>query len=200
MASEFSQNNEQNNAQNNIHKEGQAPEKMSVAEAIDKLSEIVKKNESCMAQAFANAPVWQQRAQLTMTTFKGEEGKSNKAAHTVVNVPSTFSKEQKDALKEYAIEMGGTYTNMKVVEQGPDGKENISFPARIEFGNDAAYTPEVCAKMLLGEKKEDLVKVILESNAAHNQSLLMKQDKEKKMSNSEDNSKIASQKKSGLKF
>lgn len=183
MATEFSHNEEQKNAQNNIQGEGQPSEKMSVAEAIDRLSEIVKKNESCMAQAFANAPMWQQRAQLTMTTFSGE-GELKKNAHTIVNVPSTFSKEQKEALKEYATQMGGTYTNMKVVEHGPDGKENITFPARIEFGNDAAYTPEVCAKMLLGEEKETLVKAILEANA-HNQKQLIQQDKEKKISNSE---------------
>lgn len=196
MATEFSQNEEQKNAQNNINNEGRSSEKMSVAEAISKLSEIVKKNESCMAQAFANAPQWQQRAQLTMTTFCGA-GKSINNAHTIVNVPSSFSKEQKDALKEYAIQMGGTYTNMKVVEQGPDGKENITFPARIEFGKDAAYTPEVCAKMLLGEEKETLVKAILDANA-HNQKQLIKQDKEKKISNSEGH-KTDGQKKSGLK-
>jgi len=195
MATEFSQHEEQKNAQNNINKEGQTSEKMSVAEAIDRLSEIVKKNESCMAQAFANAPQWQQRAQLTMTTFSGEGKLSN--AHTIVNVPSSFSKEQKDALKEYATQMGGTYTNMKVVEQGPDGKENITFPARIEFGNNAAYTPEVCAKMLLGEEKEELVKAILDANA-HNQKQLIQQDKEKKISNSEGH-KTDGQKKSGLK-
>lgn len=197
MATEFGQNEEQKNAQNNINKEGQTSEKMSVAEAIDKLSEIVKKNESCMAQAFANAPQWQQRAQMTMTTFS-VEGKTKNNAHTIVNVPSSFSKEQKEALKEYAIEMGGTYTNMKVVEHGPNGEEKIAFPARIEFGNDAAYTPEVCAKMLLGEKKEDLVKVILETNAAHNQKQMTKQDKEKKISNSE-SQKTNGYKKTGLK-
>lgn len=199
MATKFSQNEEQNNAQNNINGEGQTPELMSVAEAIDRLSEIVKKNESFMAQAFANAPEWQQRAKMTMTTFDKND-KAQRKSHTVVNVPSTFSKEQKDALKEYAQQMGGTYTSMKIVEHGPDGTENVSFQAHIEFGEDAAYTPEVCAKMLLGEDKEILVKEIIASNAAHNQSQSLKQDNGKKKGNSNDNEKIVSQKKSGLKL
>ena len=197
MATKFSQNEEQENAHNNINGDGQTPENLSVAEAIDRLFEIVKKNEHYMAQAFANAPEWQSRAQMTMTTFKDSEKQKN--SHVVVNVPSTFSKEQKDVLKEYVTQMGGTYTNMKVVETGQDGTQNVSFPAKIEFGKDAAYTPEVCAKMLLGVEKENLVKEILETNAAHNQLQKITKDKEKKMSNSKENQKIASQKKSGLK-
>lgn len=192
MATEFSQNN--------IHGEVQTPEILSAGEAIIRLTEIVRKNENCMAQAFANAPEWQSRAQMTMTTFRDDvDDKNQRKLHTVVNVPSSFSKEQKEALKEYAIEMGGIYTSIKVVEQGPDGKENISFQARIEFGKDTAYTPEVCAKMLLGEEKDSLIKEILESNATHKQKQLIEQDKEKKMSNSNDQS-ISDKKRSGLKL
>lgn len=198
MATEFSHNEEQGKAQNNIYGDGQTPKNLSVAEAIDRLIEIVKKNEQCMAQAFANAPEWQSRAQMTMTTFK--DGEKQKASHVVVNVPSTFSKEQKEILKEYVTQMGGTYTNMKIVETGPDGNQNISFPAKIEFGKDAAYTPEVCAKMLLGEGKENLIKEILETNAAYNQKRQITQDKEKKMSNSNDNLQIAFGKKGGPKL
>lgn len=198
MATEFSQNEEQKNAQHNINGDGQTPENLSVAEAIDRLIEIVKKNEQCMAQAFANAPEWQSRAQMTMTTFK--DGEKQKASHVVVDVPSTFSKEQKEILKEYVTQMGGTYTNMKIVETDSDGNQNISFPAKIEFGKDAAYTPEVCAKMLLGEGKENLIKEILETNAAYNQKRQITQDKEKKMSNSNDNQQIAFGKKGGPKL
>ena len=136
MATEFSHNEEQEKAQNNIYGDRQTPKNLSVAEAIDRLIEIVKKNEQCMAQAFANAPEWQSRAQMTMTTFK--DGEKQNASHVVVDVPSTFSNEQKEILKEYVTQMGGTYTNMKVVETGPDGNQNISFPAKIEFGKDAA--------------------------------------------------------------
>lgn len=198
MATEFSQNEEQKNAQYNINGDGQTPENLSVAEAIERLFEIVKKNEHYMAQAFANAPEWQSRAQMTMTTFK--DGEKQKNSHVVINVPSTFSKEQKEILKEYVTQMGGTYTNMKVVETGLDGNQSISFPAKIEFGKDAAYTPEICAKMLLGEGKDNLIKEILETNAAYNQKRQITQDKEKKMSNSNDNQKIAFGKKGGPKL
>lgn len=195
MATEFSHNEEQQNAQNNIYKEGQTSGKMTIAEAIERLSEIVKKNENYMAQAFANAPEWQQRAMMTMTTF--DEKNIKEKSHTVVNVPSSFTKEQKEALKEYATQMGGTYTDMKVAEQGPDGTASLAFTARIEFGKDAAYTPEVCAKMLIGEEKESIVKEILAS-ANQNKQLIGK-DKEKKKSNSDDQH-IADQKKRGLKL
>ena len=129
-----------------------------------------------------------------------KDGEKQKASHVVVDVPSTFSKEQKEILKEYVTQMGGTYTNMKIVETDSDGNQNISFPAKIEFGKDAAYTPEVCAKMLLGEGKENLIKEILETNAAYNQKRQITQDKEKKMSNSNDNQQIAFGKKGGLKL
>lgn len=198
MATEFSQNEEQKNAQYNINGDGQTPENLSVAEAIERLFEIVKKNEHYMAQAFANAPEWQSRAQMTMITFK--DGEKQKNSHVVINVPSTFSKEQKEILKEYVTQMGGTYTNMKVVETGLDGNQSISFPAKIEFGKDAAYTPEICAKMLLGEGKDNLIKEILETNAAYNQKRQITQDKEKKMSNSNDNQQIAFGKKGGPKL
>ena len=112
MASEFSHNEEQGKAQNNIYGDGQTPKNLSVAEAIDRLIEIVKKNEQCMAQAFANAPEWQSRAQMTMTTFK--DGEKQKASHVVVNVPSTFSKEQKEILK-----------GLRLLKQSPKNSHQI---------------------------------------------------------------------------
>ncbi|MBP5704880.1 MAG: hypothetical protein J6X12_09365, partial [Paludibacteraceae bacterium] len=37
-----------------------------------------------------------------------------------------------------------------------------SFPAQIEFSKDSAYSAEICAKMLLGENKEDILKELME--------------------------------------
>ncbi len=198
MATKFSQN-EEHKAQVNINEECKTSEKMSMAKAVDRISEIVKQNEEFMAKEFANAQEWQMRAQMTMTAFK-EDVENKKKSHTVIDIPSTFSKEQKDALKEYATQMGGSYTSMKVVEQLSDGSEKISFPARIEFGKDAIYAPDVCAKMLLGEGKDNLIKDILESKAIHEQKQNILQDKEKKIGNRKENQKIATLRNGNLKL
>ena len=147
--------------------EGLPLERLSLGDAIARLTDIVSKNEENMEKAFSDVPEWQARTQLSMSTFRketemGAKGKPKKEIHTIVKVPSTFTDEQKELLKEYAIEMGGTYTNIKVEDTLPDGTVEESFPAQIEFSKDSAYSAEICAKMLLGEKKEDILKELME--------------------------------------
>lgn len=147
--------------------EGLPLERLSLGDAIARLTDIVSKNEEIMEKAFSDVPEWQARTQLSMSTFRketemGAKGKPKKEIHTIVKVPSTFTDEQKELLKEYAIEMGGTYTNIKVEDTLPDGTVEESFPAQIEFSKDSAYSAEICAKMLLGENKEDILKELME--------------------------------------
>ena len=147
--------------------EGLPLERLSLGDAIARLTDIVSKNEENMEKAFSDVPEWQARTQLSMATFRkeadmGAKGKPKKEIHTIVKVPSTFTDEQKELLKEYAIEMGGTYTNIKVEDTLPDGTVEESFPAQIEFSKDSAYSAEICAKMLLGENKEDILKELME--------------------------------------
>lgn len=147
--------------------EGLPLERLSLGDAIARLTDIVSKNEENMEKAFSDVPEWQARTQLSMSTFRketemGAKGKPKKEIHTIVKVPSTFTDEQKELLKEYAIEMGGTYTNIKVEDTLPDGTVEESFPAQIEFSKDSAYSAEICAKMLLGENKEDILKELME--------------------------------------
>jgi hypothetical protein len=147
--------------------EGLPLERLSLGDAIARLTDIVSKNEENMENAFSDVPEWQARTQLSMSTFRketemGAKGKPKKEIHTIVKVPSTFTDEQKELLKEYAIEMGGTYTNIKVEDTLPDGTVEESFPAQIEFSKDSAYSAEICAKMLLGENKEDILKELME--------------------------------------
>lgn len=147
--------------------EGLPLERLSLGDAIARLTDIVSKNEENMEKAFSDVPEWQARTQLSMSTFRketemGAKGKPKKEIHTIVKVPSTFTDEQKELLKEYAIEMGGTYTNIKVEDTLPDGTVKESFPAQIEFSKDSAYSAEICAKMLLGENKEDILKELME--------------------------------------
>ena len=147
--------------------EGLPLERLSLGDAIARLTDIVSKNEENMEKAFSDVPEWQARTQLSMSTFRketemGAKGKPKKEIHTIVKVPSTFTDEQKELLKEYAIEMGGTYTNIKVEDTLPDGTVEESFPAQIEFSKDSAYSAEICAKMLLGENKEDVLKELME--------------------------------------
>ena len=147
--------------------EGLPLERLSLGDAIARLTDIVSKNEENMEKAFSDVPEWQARTQLSMSTFRketemGAKGKPKKEIHTIVKVPSTFTDEQKELLKEYAIEMGGTYTNIKVEDTLPDGTVEESFPAQIEFSKDSAYSAEICAKMPLGENKEDILKELME--------------------------------------
>lgn len=147
--------------------EGLPLERLSLGDAIARLTDIVSKNEENMEKAFSDVPEWQARTQLSMSTFRketemGAKGKPKKEIHTIVKVPSTFTDEQKELLKEYAIEMGGTYTTIKVEDTLPDGTVEESFPAQIEFSKDSAYSAEICAKMLLGENKEDILKELME--------------------------------------
>ena len=147
--------------------EGLPLERLSLGDAIARLTDIVSKNEENMEKAFSDVPEWQARTQLSMSTFRketemGAKGKPKKEIHTIVKVPSTFTDEQKELLKEYAIEMGGTYTNIKVEDTLPDGTVEESFPAQIEFSKDSAYSAEICAKMLLGENKDDILKELME--------------------------------------
>lgn len=147
--------------------EGLPLERLSLGDAIARLTDIVSKNEENMEKAFSDVPEWQARTQLSMSTFRketemGAKGKPKKEIHTIVKVPSTFTDEQKELLKEYAIEMGGTYTNIKVEDTLPDGTVEESFPAQIEFSKDSAYSAEICAKMLLGENKENILKELME--------------------------------------
>ena len=147
--------------------EGLPLERLSLGDAIARLTDIVSKNEENMEKAFSDVPEWQARTQLSMSTFRketemGAKGKPKKEIHTIVKVPSTFTDEQIELLKEYAIEMGGTYTNIKVEDTLPDGTVEESFPAQIEFSKDSAYSAEICAKMLLGENKEDILKELME--------------------------------------
>ncbi len=150
--------------------EGLPLERLSLGDAIARLTDIVSKNEENMEKAFSDVPEWQARTQLSMSTFRketemGAKGKPKKEIHTIVKVPSTFTNEQKELLKEYAIEMGGTYTNIKVEDTLPDGTVEESFPAQIEFSKDSAYSAEICAKMLLGENKENILKELMERKA-----------------------------------
>ena len=147
--------------------EGLPLERLSLGDAIARLTDIVSKNEENMEKAFSDVPEWQARTQLSMSTFRketemGAKGKPKKEIHTIVKVPSTFTDEQKELLKEYAIEMGGTYTNIKVEDTLPDGTVEESFPAQIEFSKDSAYSAEICAKMLLGENKDEILKELME--------------------------------------
>lgn len=147
--------------------EGLPLERLSLGDAIARLTDIVSKNEENMEKAFSDVPEWQARTQLSMSTFRketemGAKGKPKKEIHTIVKVPSTFTDEQKELLKEYAIEMGGTYTNIKVEDTLPDGTVEESFPAQIEFSKESAYSAEICAKMLLGENKDEILKELME--------------------------------------
>lgn len=150
--------------------EGRPLARVSLGEAISRLTDIVSKNEEDMEKAFSDVPEWQARTQLSMSTFRketemGAKGKPKKEIHTIVKIPSTFTNEQKKILKEYALEMGGTYTSIKVVDTLPDGTVEESFPAQIEFSKDSAYSAEICAKMLLGENTEDILKELMERKA-----------------------------------
>lgn len=147
--------------------EGRPLARVSLGEAISRLTDIVSKNEEDMEKAFSDVPEWQARTQLSMSTFRketemGAKGKPKKEIHTIVKIPSTFTDEQKKILKEYALEMGGTYTSIKVVDTLPDGSVEESYPAQIEFSKDSAYSAEICAKMLLGENTEDILKELME--------------------------------------
>lgn len=150
--------------------QGRPLERVSLGDAISRLTDIVSKNEESMEKAFSDVPEWQARTQMSMSTFRketeiGAKGKPKKEIHTIVKVPSTFTEEQREILKKYALEMGGTYTNIKVVDTLPDGTVEESFPAQIEFSKDSAYSAEICAKMLLGENTEDILKELLERKA-----------------------------------
>lgn len=150
--------------------EGRPLERVSLGDAISRLTNIVSKNEESMEKAFSDVPEWQARTQMSMSTFRketemGTKGKPKKEIHTIVKVPSTFTEEQREILKKYALEMGGTYTNIKIVDTLPDGTEVVSYPAQIEFSKDSAYSAEICAKMLLGENTEDILKDLLERKA-----------------------------------
>ena len=147
--------------------EGLPLERLSLGDAIARLTDIVSKNEENMEKAFSDVPEWQARTMMSMSTFRketalGANGKPKKEIHTIVKVPSTFTDEQKELLKEYAIEMGGTYTNIKVEDILHDGTVEESFPAQIEFSKESAYSAEICAKMLLGENKEEILKELME--------------------------------------
>ncbi len=139
--------------------EGNQFERVSLADAIKRLTEIVKANESKVENAFKNAPDWQARAKMSMSTFRqtaeGAEGK--KELHTIIKIPATFSKEQRDVLKEYAKQLGGTYTNMKVVTTQADGTQKQSFPAQIEFKKGNAYSADICAKIILGSEADKII-------------------------------------------
>lgn len=147
--------------------EGVQHERVSLKEAIDRLKGIIEDNEKKMDAAFANAPDWAARSELKMNTFRVEaQGAENtrKEVHTMIKVPSSFTKQQRETLKEYATQMGGSYQNMKVVTKLPDGSEKKTFPAQIEFGKGTAYSAEVCAKILLGVDREQIIKDIMERN------------------------------------
>ncbi len=164
--------------------EGLPLERLSLGDAIARLTDIVSKNEENMEKAFSDVPEWQARTQLSMSTFRketemGAKGKPKKEIHTIVKVPSTFTDEQKELLKEYAIEMGGTYTNIKVEDTLPDGTVEESFPAQIEFSKDSAYSAEICAKMLLGENKEDILKELMERKAIQDERQKAIEEREK---------------------
>lgn len=138
-----------------------------------------------MEKAFSDVPEWQARTQLSMSTFRketemGAKGKPKKEIHTIVKIPSSFTQEQRDILKKYALEMGGTYTNIKVVDTLPDGTVEESFPAQIEFSKDSAYSAEICAKMLLGENTEDILKELLERKAIQEERQRAIEERERK--------------------
>jgi hypothetical protein len=147
--------------------EGVQHERVTLSEAIDRLKGIIEDNEKKMDAAFANAPDWAARSEMKMNTFRvdavGAEN-TRKEVRTMIKVPSTFSKQQRETLKEYATQMGGSYQNMKVVTKLPDGSEKKSFPAQIEFGKGTAYSAEVCAKILLGVDREQIINEIMERN------------------------------------
>ena len=147
--------------------EGVQHERVSLTEAIDRLKGIIEDNEKKMEAAFSNAPDWAARSELKMNTFRVEaQGAENtrKEVHTMIKVPSSFTKQQRETLKEYATQMGGSYQNMKVVTKLPDGSEKKTFPAQIEFGKGTAYSAEVCAKILLGVDREQIIQDIMERN------------------------------------
>jgi len=165
--------------------EGRPLARVSLGEAISRLTDIVSKNEEDMEKAFADVPEWQARTQLSMSTFRketemGTKGKPKKEIHTIVKIPSTFTEEQREILKKYALEMGGTYTNIKIVNTLPDGTVEESFPAQIEFSKDSAYSAEICAKMLLGENTEDILKELLERKAIQEERQRAIEERERK--------------------
>ncbi len=164
--------------------EGRPLERVSLGEAISRLTDIVSKNEENMEKAFTDVPEWQARTMMSMSTFRketeiGANGKPKKEIHTIVKIPSSFTEEQREILKEYALEMGGTYTNIKVVDVLPDGTKKESFPAQIEFSKDSAYSAEVCAKMLLGENTEEIINGLKERKVIQDERQLAIQEREK---------------------
>lgn len=145
--------------------EGDTFEKVSLPEAIARVEGIVKDNEKKMKDAFENAPEWQSRKKLEMKTFRvGAEGAENtkKEIHTLVKIPPTFTKAQREALKEYAQKLGGSYQNMKVVTKLADGTEKQTFPAQIEFGKGNAYSADICARFILGEDPTKILETLKE--------------------------------------
>lgn len=145
--------------------EGDTFEKVDLKDAIARVEGIVKDNEKKMEKAFENAPEWQERKKLTMTTFRVEaQGAENtkKEIHTMVKVPASFSKAQREALKEYAQKLGGSYQNMKVITKLADGTEKQSFPAQIEFGKGNAYSADICARLILGDDPTKILDTIKE--------------------------------------
>lgn len=145
--------------------EGDTFEKVSLQEAIARVEGIVKDNEKKMKDAFENAPEWQSRKKLEMKTFRvdatGAEN-TKKEIHTLVKIPPTFTKVQREALKEYAKKLGGSYQNMKVVTKLADGTEKQTFPAQIEFGKGNAYSADICARFILGDDPVKLLETIKE--------------------------------------
>ncbi|MCQ2199121.1 MAG: hypothetical protein MJZ19_05310 [Paludibacteraceae bacterium] len=143
--------------------EGNKLERVSLNEALTRLSEIVKTNEEKMNDVFSKAQDWQSREKMSMRTFKVDNQEENKRElRTMIQVPTTFSKEQRAVLKEYAKQLGGTYTNLKILTKKPDGTMKESFPAQIEFSKGCAYSADICAKIMLGGKTEDILKEISE--------------------------------------
>ena len=52
--------------------EGLPLERLSLGDAIARLTDIVSKNEENMEKAFSDVPEWQARTQLSMSTFRKE--------------------------------------------------------------------------------------------------------------------------------
>ena len=50
--------------------EGLPLERLSLGDAIARLTDIVSKNEENMEKAFSDVPEWQARTQLSMSTFR----------------------------------------------------------------------------------------------------------------------------------
>lgn len=139
---------------------GDTLEKVFLPEAIQRLTDIVKENEKNMAKAFANSPEWQSRAKMTMKSYrKPEEDATSETkahVHTIIRIPTTFTKEQRAVLKDYATQMGGSYTNFKIVDKQADGSVKQSFPAQIEFSKGTAYSADICAKIILGLEQDKI--------------------------------------------